>query len=206
MERRLTQFPGSTQQRKRSRSEDGREDRRLSSSKLPKPPMPQHRDYPRLRIPINPEALQWKKSRQSGPFPAIPTCRDKFFHRGSPWTKYYAIYEEDGGKTIIAHKKELGHDVVAVKTTKCPAGNGFTGLKPCIHPNIVALHEIYADRDSLFFVYEQMDVTIAEVQATPVGNFEPYQIAAVCHEGRRTIRPWTVCSRFTDSTRIAVHP
>lgn len=98
------------------------------------------------------------------------------------------MYEEDEGSTIIAHKKELTHDVVALRKTTCPAGNGFTGLKRCTHPNIVTLHEIYADRDCLFFMYEQMDVTIAEVQASPVGNFAPYQIAAVCHEGRRTIQ------------------
>lgn len=116
----VDQYPKSIQSRKRSLSKDEGEARRLPASKLPKLPEIQHWG-PRARngLPINPESLQWKqRSRQSGPFSAIISRRKKFFYRGTPWENHYAVYEEDEGRCVKAHGKEMKHEIVALQNPK----------------------------------------------------------------------------------------
>ena len=188
LERRLTRFPGSSNAitaKKRTANKDHSNDpQRLSASRLPKTPKFSERyTRPRLGLPINPEATPWKSRRgQSNPYPKVPTVNDRFLNKSSPWDQYYAIFEDFRTYNIIAHSKKEAHDIVAIKEKKRPSGDAFTGLKRCIHPNIVALYYVYFDKESLFFIYEHVNITIAEIQSSPVGGFASYEIAAVCYE------------------------
>lgn len=46
----------------------------------------------------------------------------------------------------------------------------------------MSLHEVYVHDERLYFIYECMDVSLAEIQATPYGEFAAFQIDTICKE------------------------
>ena len=94
--------------------------RRLPGSKLPKHPEIQHwGPCARNGLPINPESLQWKqRSRHFWTLLCDNFRRKRLVYRGTPWEIHYAIYEEDEGRSVIAHHKEIKHEIVALQNPK----------------------------------------------------------------------------------------
>ena len=218
-DRRLTKFPGSSttaspttptvQSKKRAFTEDEQAAQRLSASKLPKiPHLPQRQHPPRMFLPVKTDSQQWhQRSRVSGPYPVFPGVNhDKFLHKASPWDDYYAILEEEKGESVLAHSKKERHDIVVIRKTKSPIGDSITGLKRCYHQNLVTLHDVYVDSKCFYFVYEFVDVSLAEIQCTPVGNFASYQIAAVCCEvSGQSSQEWRLVISEKGSTSTSVY-
>jgi len=46
----------------------------------------------------------------------------------------------------------------------------------------VSLHEVYIYNERLYFIYEYIDVSLAEIQVTPYGEFIAFQIATIYKE------------------------
>ena len=104
-------------------------------------------------------------------------------HKGTPWQKYHAIIRDDqAGEVTVAHGQKPEHPIIAVKQQKCQDGDAIKRLCSSSHENIVSLYEAYHEGEAVFFVYECMDVSLAEIQSTSHGNLLSFQIAAVCRE------------------------
>jgi len=50
------------------------------------------------------------------------------------------------------------------------------------HENIVSLQECFVSTDCLYFVYEYIEISLAEIQATPCGALEAYYTAVICQK------------------------
>ena len=110
--------------------------------------------------------------------------RDKPFQHGySPWKDFHKILvEEQDGKTVMAYKIDHRHQIVAIKEHKQFSKEPLKKLGSCAHDNVVELQRGFHEADSLFLVYEWMDLSLAELQSAPSGTFESFQIAAICKE------------------------
>lgn len=55
-------------------------------------------------------------------------------------------------------------------------------LSRCSHKNIISLYGVYFHRKTLFFEYERVDVSLAEIQSIPYGGFAAFQIVTFYKE------------------------
>ncbi len=89
----------------------------------------------------------------------------------------------DGDSRVtVAHRNEPHHTIVAIKKHQLKAGQLVERLIPCSHTNIVNLLEAFHDDGFVHMAYEWTDVTLAEIQSTPLGKLSDFHIAAICKE------------------------
>ncbi len=185
-----TTFPGNlpvTLGKRRAETEIDSTD--LLDSKIPKVSKPLEeklRNNPPLgrRFPVNPHSNQYSPTSRL-PKDTQQVSARKFFHECDPWhgDEYQAILKEgQGGGITIAHRQALSHPIIAVKEHACSDSQRIKNLVRFSHKNIVSLHEVYIHNERLYFIYECMDVSLAEIQATPYGEFAAFQIATICKE------------------------
>ena len=183
-ERRITRFPGNTTPvlGKRPAEEDLRLQRRFSASNLPRVP-PSYRDTrhqppAQIRLKVNTHSQNFSASTR---FEREIIC--PFNKEGTPWSDYYAVLKEhQAGKIIVAYENKIHHQIVVIRERPSRDGQKLRKLKQCSHTNVVELKGTFQTSTSIFFVYEWIDVSIAEVQSAPCGKFPSYQIAAICKE------------------------
>ena len=181
--RRDTLFPGSSSAQglgKRRNPNDEDHSSRLSASQIP--PLPHKRRAPpppALPVKVNPESQHFTTSSR---FPLAkhsvsltPICRNT-----NPWERYFAILEEE--QATVAYRKEPKHPIVAIKHQARPSGDTPKKIITLSHENIVTSFEAYLYDGNLYFIYDLMDVSLAEIQSTPYGTFEEYHIATICRE------------------------
>jgi len=214
-DRRATVFPGNANvslPSKRPAEAESESSLRLSLSNIPKVPkflQDQPRKRPaQLPVKVNPTSQRFSptkspnvapRSRLSQPDKSSHVAQGTLYHRRNPWKEYYAILrEEQAGNVTLAHKQELEHPIVVVKQQRCTNSTSVKGVAPCSHENVVSLLEIFYDEDVVFFIYECMDVSLAEIQSTRYGNLASYQIAAVCREVWHLPSISNLESTFTD--------
>jgi len=192
-DKRATVFPGSASgipgsasgtSHKRSLPEDKDDSHRLSISKLPRVVEPNYQRSHLLAPPlkVNPISSQFT---QSSRFPRLgrTTTREPWYHEQSPWVDYYEIFEEQqAGRVRVAYKQEKSHEIVAIRQQKCSDRKFLDRLRQCHHDNVVTLHTAYLDDETISLVYDVVDVSLAEMQSTPLGSFADYQIAAICQK------------------------
>ena len=185
-ERRATVFPGSsTVQLPSKRPAEGPDaSTRLSASKIPRVQdflkEPQRPHPPALPVKAKSDSNQYRHRHER--VLAAPKARSAIL-RGNPWERYRAILKESPGETVtLAHEIDSKHEVVAIREQKCTDSGALKRLTLCRHANLVTLHVTFLHEDVLSFVYEPMEVSLAEIQSTPLGALEAYQIAAICAE------------------------
>ncbi|KAF2812827.1 kinase-like protein, partial [Mytilinidion resinicola] len=101
----------------------------------------------------------------------------------SPWVKYQRVLEEDqGGPSTVAFRKDSTFPIVVVKSYLATDSSKVQDVFRTRHPNIVNVLDAFYEDDTTYIVYEYMTRSIAEVQATPLGKFEEFEIAAICKE------------------------
>ena len=188
-ERRPTVFPGSSTANvpsKRSFTEVNESSSRLSASKIPRVPdflKDNQRPHPPA-LPVKAKSNSNQYQHQNGPLP-IPRKLSPSIQRGDPWETYRAILRESQGDPVtLAHEVDSKHEVVAIWERKCVDSTVLNRLTRYHHINLVTLYTTFLHKDTLYFLCEPMEVTLADIQSTPVGAFEAYQIAAVCVEVR----------------------
>ena len=181
-----TKFPGNSPLGKR-RAETDLESPRLSASNIPKVPRflgTRQRVSPPAQLPIKPNhrSQQFSPTSRFDKQKPAPLSRS-FVNHCNPWQghEYLAILKgSHRNGVIIAHKQEISHPMVAV--TQCDHSANVKNLISCSSQNLVHLYEVYNHDDKLYFMYECMDISLCDIQATPYGDFAPYQIAAICQE------------------------
>ncbi|KAI9736720.1 MAG: hypothetical protein M1834_000924 [Cirrosporium novae-zelandiae] len=106
-----------------------------------------------------------------------------FAHTSNPWNEYQAFIKEDmAGDAIIAYEKNPSFKVVVIKERKLKNPQSIKNLHRVFHTNIVALLHYYQNNDSIFFIYEVTNVSLAHLVASSCGKLEDYEIAAFCKE------------------------
>lgn len=98
--------------------------------------------------------------------------------------KYHRFWEDDqAGAAIIAYEKALEHRIVVIKQ-RMPAATKeeLKQLKKVSHPNIVELLEVYTTVSSVFLVYEDLLVSLHQIQATNRGELTEIEMATICKE------------------------
>ncbi|KAL6716966.1 hypothetical protein ACLMJK_004879 [Lecanora helva] len=181
--KRDTLFPGSSVLGKRDSSGSPR----LSASQLPPipdfPPNKRRTPLPApLPVKINPNSQSFSSNgrfqRLEPSISLAPICR-----MSNPWLRYHAILEEAQGDWVtIANAKEPKHPIVVIKRRACPSDDVRQKIIGISHENIVALYEAYLYEGNLYFAYELMDVSLAEMQSTPYGILAEFHIATICKE------------------------
>ena len=186
--KRMTVFPGTTTASVSSQipqTKDAKQSRQQSlttdSIQDLKTPLRHGRSIPPvLPIKVNPSLP--RQNTQSGPFPLIEYSNTAW-KKTSPWKKYRAtMVEGEDGATILAQTQDQKQEVVIIKQSTCQDETTLRRLTQYGHENLVKLYETYLDRSILFFVYERMEVSLAEMSDTPAGPFEESQIATICVE------------------------
>jgi len=71
---------------------------------------------------------------------------------------------------------------VAIRQQKYSDRKFLDRLHQCHHDNVVTLHTAYLDDETISLVYNVVDISLAEIQSTPLGSFADYQIAAICQK------------------------
>ena len=178
-EKRTTRFPGDSVLGKRP-ADDSSIQQRLSASNLSRLSSFHSRPQPPalIKLKVNPDSQQYSaRTRYQR------SSKGLHWKDGSPWSDYYAVMKEDqAGEVTIAYKNAIHHQIVVIREYRHNSNNEAKKLSNCGHSNIVDLKEVFRTQDVLFFVYEWIDVSIAEVQSAPYGKFASYQIAAICKE------------------------
>ena len=181
-DKRVTRFPGSSSPNlgKRTTDQSGNQQTRTPASHIPRLSSSEDsRPQPPalLRLNVNPHSSQFSISKR------FKEEQRPFSKTGLPWPDYHAVLSEDqAGKVIIAYENKIQHQVVVVREHSSSMTLKADRMKNCAHPNIIDIKGAFHDHTSIFFVYEWIDVSVAEVQAAPCGKFASYQIAAVCKE------------------------
>lgn len=186
--RRGTLFPGSSSVQslgKRSAS-DNDSSPRLSASQIlevPKALTNKRRALP-LALPVKVKTdSQFYTTSARFPRPNPPVRSEPISCESDPWEEYYAVLDEDqAGDITVAYKKEIKHPIVAIRRIANARKEDLKKVSRSCHENIVSLHKVHFQKEALYFVYESMDVSLAEIQSTPYGKLAEYHIATICKE------------------------
>lgn len=187
-ERRVTKFPGSALSSLITKTLTGLDSTNaseLNSSDLPKISEKQHTQLrsrpPALSIKVNTfqqanSFLETKNSETKKSKTII--CRPD-----TPWKDYKSVLIENQVESIIlAQKSTLSHTMIEIKIRQAEQKKCLKHLESFSHFNIVNLKEAFLADNEMYFVYEWMDVSLADIQCTLSGRLIFYQIATVCKE------------------------
>ncbi|KAG5294007.1 hypothetical protein I7I50_04597 [Histoplasma capsulatum G186AR] len=105
----------------------------------------------------------------------------EFCQQGSPWGKYQRFTREGQSKTLyLASEHSAACTVVAIKEYKLSEPNTIQNLLKTSHSNLVNLKSAYVNKSVVFFVYEQMHLSLDKIHSCIV--LKEAHIAAVCKE------------------------
>ena len=89
---------------------------------------------------------------------------------------------DQGGFAIIASDNTKTCSLVAIKKRKSSDRLKFSCDKPIYHDNIVNLLDIFKVHDTVYMIYEQMDVSLRMINGIPHHAWKDHEIAAICKE------------------------
>ncbi|PGH19275.1 serine/threonine protein kinase [Polytolypa hystricis UAMH7299] len=107
-----------------------------------------------------------------------------FLLNENPWRRYWGVWEKDqAGTGILAYENVKSFPVVFITEREPPKLKvQLLRLKEISHANIVHLKQAYLSDKSIFFVYESMQASLAQLEGTPYVSFNEADIATVCKE------------------------
>lgn len=101
----------------------------------------------------------------------------------NPWDRYQEIFKmKQAGPGHFVHSKDDTFSEMIVKEVKVHSQTWLSRLSASSHKNIVHLREALYHNSAIYFVYEVLDVSLAQVFATPLGRLKAYEVAAFCYE------------------------
>jgi p21-activated kinase 1 len=141
---------------------------------------PSLNDTRRLQKRVKPPRLPVSVKRTADDSPEKSKRRSNFTRECSPWDKYQSLQQAcTKGKTCLAYEKASPSTIVAIK--ECSEDRStLSHLFKTSHTNLVNLLSLFVDAESVWLVYEKMDVTLDQLLST-VKLKEP-QIAFLCKE------------------------
>jgi serine/threonine protein kinase len=100
-----------------------------------------------------------------------------------PWKRYRKVLQFDqAGPALLVHRNDDSFREFIVKEVKVHNKEWLSRVRDASHKNIVRLHEALYNDGAVFFFYEVMEVSLAQVFATPLGRLRHYEVAAFCFE------------------------
>ena len=103
--------------------------------------------------------------------------------QGDPWKRYFRILtEENNGPATIAYQQVDDFPIVAIRRHARNDQGTTKYIVRSSHENVVNLQECFVSTDCLYFVYEYIEISLAEIQAMPYGALEAYHIAVICQK------------------------
>lgn len=101
----------------------------------------------------------------------------------NPWDQYQEIFKmKQAGPGHFVHSKDNTFLEMIVKEVKVHSQSWLSRLSASSHKNIVHLREALYHNSTIYFVYEVLDVSLAQVFATPLDRLRAYEVAAFCYE------------------------
>jgi serine/threonine protein kinase len=114
--------------------------------------------------------------------PVIPTVSTPRGAEEDPWKRYKSILKlHQAGSATLVHRNSSSFQEYILMETKGEK-ELLSKIQKASHKNIVGFYEALYDRGTLFFIYEVMEVSLAQVFATPQGCLRPYEVAAFSTE------------------------
>jgi p21-activated kinase 1 len=108
--------------------------------------------------------------------PEINVCR-----RGSPWPSYHRFAKLGTAATFLAVDTiSLPLRIVVVKERRISESEATENLMSVTHPNIVRLHEVWFRNETIYLIYERMEITLDRLQQ--FHKFKEEHISIVCRE------------------------
>ncbi|KAL1311903.1 hypothetical protein AAFC00_001974 [Neodothiora populina] len=99
------------------------------------------------------------------------------------WSSFRKLMQEDqAGMALIAHQNQADFRIVAIKTRGVGSEQYNENSRLTSYKNLVNLQSFFEHEGSMNFVYESCSVSLADIQASPYGLLQEYEIAAVCKE------------------------
>ncbi len=137
------------------------------------------RPDPSIRSELPPDPQQVPNSRIS-PQKDAP---NSISVQGDPWKRYFRILtEENNGPATIAYQQVDDFPIVAIRRHPRSDHDTTKHIVRSSHKNVLNLQECFVSTDYLYFVYEYVDLSLADIQATPYGALEAYHIAVICQK------------------------
>lgn len=109
---------------------------------------------------------------------------NSFLSHENPWKRYRGVWEkEQAGVGVVAYENVLTFPVVFIKQKhNLSSKEQLESLKEVRHNNIVHLKQVFLSDASIFFVYEAMRMSLAQLRGSPYVSFNEPDIATVCKE------------------------
>ena len=89
---------------------------------------------------------------------------------------------KQAGPGHFVHSKDDTFSEMIVKEVKVHSQTWLSRLSASSHKNIVHLREALYHNSAIYFVYEVLDVLLAQVFATLLGQLKAYKVAAFCYK------------------------
>ena len=141
------------------------------------------------------EKRRYIRNRHSPPPPPLPAAhppRPQQNHELPPATSSDAstnantfrriIAENQAGEGIVAHRDNSKFPLVLLKKRTKPEADTECLLTTTHHANLVNLLAFFEHDDAINLVYECMQVSLLQLQASPYNAFVEYELAAICKE------------------------
>ena len=125
---------------------------------------------------INPNWLFFER-----PSVLAPSVKQtKVTDRSSPWEKYHRFMQLDqGGPTIITHS---AFALVMIKEKKAKDENQIDCIISIQSSYVVNLKRAFFNSDTIYLVYECMNIALRNIPSCPKEDLTACKIAAVCKE------------------------
>ena len=92
------------------------------------------------------------------------------------------IAENQAGEGIVAHRDDSQFPLVLLKKRAKPESDIECLLNTTRHANLVNLLAFFERDGAINLVYECMQVSLLQLQASPYNAFVEYELAAICKE------------------------
>lgn len=99
-----------------------------------------------------------------------------------PWKLYHKSFKIDqAGSGYVVHRNDESFREGIIKVVKAPRSE-LSKIMTDPHTNFVHLHEVFYHDGQIFFFYEMMDVSLAQIFSSPLGRLQLYEVAAFSKE------------------------
>ena len=152
-------------------------------------PIPQsfknaRRSQPPAQLPIKADPNSARFSR-TGRFDRV-SCQKR-----SAWKDHHAIYTVWGeeGRSKVTMRTPTRPPTQLLSSTKhsLKPNKSIKCLSRCAHANVVVFDQAYSENGELYLRYELMEITLAQIQATPIGRLEDHHLAAISEDVGSTV-------------------
>ncbi|KAI9706224.1 MAG: hypothetical protein M1812_008238 [Candelaria pacifica] len=136
------------------------------------------RKYERERFPINTNDLSVREEN-------LRKHRSQFIssREGKPSLLYHCFLKMDlAGETFIGSQSgDPNYHLVAIKRHSLLSKQSPSKLERTAHKNIVSLQDILLNDDHIYLIYEKMEVSLSQLQAS-LKTLEEVHIVTICAE------------------------